>query len=204
MTNEYFTPAAEPPSKHLSFLCDIIFLPSMSCIGFLMTGDYRSYWKTDIFTKRLLFLRLLPIDPKQIVAARYVQIGINLVLMSAVFFIPFYFISVLAERLSLLEYLYFITLWLCYGMCMAAVFAYKELGTTGKSYFLFCMLWAAAYIGMALLAWGLGFGFLEMSVKAVETFGPAAPAIGIILVIVWNQWWRKATLRKISRREFTR
>lgn len=204
IVNELYPDALEAASRSTSFLADIMFLCSLSCIGFIMTGEYRNYWRSDIFSKRLLYMRSLPIAAKELVLVRYVHIAINLLYLSLIFFVPFYFLSVLGERFTILEYLSFALIWLCFGACMSIVFAHKELGGTGKAYLWFSVISVAVYFAASGAAAYAGFGFVSASVEAAKRYGPLVPCVGLILSAGWAYVWSRWTSERISRRDFGR
>ncbi|MEF3313721.1 hypothetical protein PV433_33055 [Paenibacillus sp. GYB004] len=188
----------------VGFLADLMFLCSLSCIGFVMSGEYRSYWLSDVFTKKLLYLRSLPISTKELVWARYVQIGINLLIMSAILFIPLYFISLLDDILTVTEYISFAVLWMCVGACSSMVFAYKELSGSGKSYFWFCMISVAGYMAVSGLCWYWNFGLVEHSVIFAQKAGLLAAVVCLVITALWGWFWGRMTNDKIRRREYAR
>ncbi|TMV43107.1 hypothetical protein FE783_36165 [Paenibacillus mesophilus] len=204
IVNELFPNSPEPVSMHVSFLADIMFLCSMSCIGFFMTGEYRYYWRSDVFTKRLMYMRSLPIDTKELVLARYMQMGINLLYLSIIFFVPFYFICVLGEMLTVAEYISFAIVWMSFGACMSILFAYKEMCGSGKSYFWFCMLGVVAYFAASGAAWYAGFGFVKLSVELVDQFGLFVSLASLLITWIWTLAWSRITKQKISRRDYAR
>lgn len=204
IVNELVQDSIKPGSLRTSFLADIMFLCSLSCIGFFMTGEYRNYWRSDVFSKRLMYMRSLPIGTKELVLARYMQMGINLLYLSLIYFVPFYFLCVLGERFTLTEYFSFTIFWLCFGACISIVFAYKEMGSSGRSYFLFSMVWVVVYFIASGAAWYGGFGFVLLSVEWVERFGLLVPLASLIVTILWLRVWGGMTINKISRRDYAR
>jgi hypothetical protein len=204
IVNELFQNSPEPASMLVSFLADIMFLCSMSCIGFFMTGEYRNYWRSDVFSKRLMYMRSLPIGTKELVLARYMQMGINLLYLSIIFFIPFYFICVLGDTLTLTEYISFAVVWMSFGACMSIVFAYKEMSGSGKSYFWFSMLGVVAYFVVSGAAWYAGFGLVKLSVDLVERYGLYVSLASLLVTTIWVKLWSEITKNKISRRDYTR
>lgn len=204
IVNELFPNSPEPVGMQVSYLADIMFLCSMSCIGFFMTGEYRYYWRSDVFTKRLLYMRSLPIGTKELVLARYLQMGINLLYLSIIFFVPFYFICVLGDTLTLAEYFSFAVVWMSMGACMSILFAYKEMSGSGKSYFWFSMLGVVAYFALSGAAWYAGFGFVKLSVELVKRFGLLVPLASLLITWIWTMLWSRITQNKISRRDYAR
>lgn len=203
ITNElYDNNSVEPVSMGVSFLADILFVCSLSSIGFFLTGEYRNYWQSDIFSKRLMYMRSLPIDTKEIVLARYIQIGMSSLYSSVIFFVPFYFLSVLGERFTVVEYISFAAVWMGFGACMSIVFAYKELGGSGKSYFIYCLAWVVVYLAACGAAWYAGFGFVALAVEGVERFGLLVPFVSVTVTLAWTILWCKLTERQIRRRDY--
>jgi hypothetical protein len=87
---------------------------------------------------------------------------------------------------------------------MSIVFAYKEMGGSGRSYFLFSMVWVVVYFIASGAAWYGGFGFVLLSVEWVERFGLLVPLASLLVTILWLRVWGGMTINKISRRDYAR
>ncbi|WP_158289734.1 ABC-2 transporter permease [Paenibacillus flagellatus] len=204
ITREQFPLDPAETAGRLGTVADIMLLTSMSCVGFAMTGDYRVYWRSDIFSKRLLFLRQLPISVRELVAARYVLIAINTAMLSVLYFVPLFLFGPLGRLLTPLQIVSFALTWVAFGVCMSVMYAYKELAGSGKSYFLYCCVWAILLIAIPVLTSLLGFGFVESSVEAVKRYGALVPVIGAVVAAVWVGFWFRKTERRIRSRSFSR
>ncbi|RKN61400.1 hypothetical protein [Paenibacillus ginsengarvi] len=186
----------------ISIPADIVFLTAMCCIGFSMTADYVSFYKTDIFTRKLQYMRQLPIGPSELVTARYLQIAITTVAQSLLFFIPFYFISDMGYLLTPAQFVAFALIWIFFGICVCLAFTYMELGLSGKVYFLFNMIVVFILVAAASTAGYFGISLVDLTVRGAATFGVWMSLAGLVIAILSGCVWFRLTERKIRSRSF--
>ncbi|GAA3410006.1 ABC-2 transporter permease [Paenibacillus hodogayensis] len=183
---------------------DVLFLIAMSCIAFSFTGDYTKYYQNDIFSRRLIYMKQLPISLQEIVMARYVQLAFTTLIQGILFFIPFAFLSRVNELLPVGSFLGFMVMWVCFGLCFGVVFAYKELGGNGKSYLWFSIIATFVLLAAALLSGLSGFSLVEMTIKVSSWYGGVILAPAFLFTIVWGRLWFGWTVLKIKNRSFVR
>lgn len=186
------------------FMADVIFLTCMSCLGFILTREYRNYWRNDVFTKRMLFMRTLPISAKELVTARFTLMGISLAVTSAIFFIPFYFIAAISRALSLLQFMGLVFVWISYGALMGALYISVEMLASGKTYLAVSTIGAFAYLGIAGLGWLFGFGIFSSSLEMVRSGGAILPAVSVIFAVTGVFGIMRVVEKRILTREFGR
>lgn len=192
------------PDKDMSVVIDILFLGGLSVVGFSMTSDYTTYHRTDIFSRRLMYLRQLPIGISELLLAKYVQMGITTVVQSLLFFVPFYFISRLGDMFTLGQFLAFALIWACFGACFSVVFAYKEMGGGGRSYLWFCFISVAVMLAAVVAARLLGSSFTELTLQSAVQAGAVMAIVGLVFSVGWCRLWFGWTVRKIRSRSFAK
>jgi CRISPR-associated Cas5-like protein len=204
LAREILAGGGERPLWIASFLIDILFLSSMSTIGFIFNGEYGKYWITDVFTKKLLFMRMLPIDLRELLLARYIGFFINVVFLSAVYFSFFYVLTGFGQHYTFGQFMSFLLLWISFGICSGAFYIYKELGSNGKSYFIYSFAIVGVLIALSGATSGFGYGFFATSLRLAERFPLPSAIIGLLFAALWAIWWGRRTERKIRMREFAR
>ena len=188
-----------------AYYVDVFFLAlGLLLVGNYVSRDYLSSW-VDSFSKRLYFLRSLPISVWGVVMSRMLTMVPALVFTVPALFLPVYFLSeAFASQLGPLQYLWFAAIWVGYGFFWAGLFLYLELGIHGKTY-----NWLA--IGMVVfllflfwpLDWLLDLRLVGRTIELVGTYG-ALPAIAALLVgITGFVLWGRATVRRIERRDLS-
>lgn len=118
----------------------------LSSLGFALTKEYLSYYRTDFFSQKLAFYRRLPITGKEIVTARYLVLLATLPLMSICYYIPFYLVFRLGQDEPGAVFLGVLVMWTSFSLLCGAGFVHLELGYPGRKYFIvtifaifFCM-----------------------------------------------------------------
>ncbi|CAG7636066.1 hypothetical protein ACFQI7_06970 [Paenibacillus allorhizosphaerae] len=190
--------------RSLSAAVDIIFLCGISCLGFAMAGEYLTYHRTDFFSRKVQYMRQLPISISETVGAKYLQMGVTLIAQTLLFFLPFYFIGRISDLLTFGQSLAFILVWVYFGACMSVVFAYKELGGTGKSYMRFSLIFTVLLVAASVGIKVLGTGFLELTMQGAVSFGLWIIVLGAALSAFWIWLWFRLTVNKIRSRSFVR
>ncbi|UJF34155.1 ABC-2 transporter permease [Paenibacillus hexagrammi] len=142
-------------SIYLAIISNFFVLAIIPNLGFPLKKKYLNYWKTDIFSKRLAFLKSLPISNREIVWSRYVQVLIVMMLMSTIFFSSYWLISVIFGDAGLHfgTYLLFAITWIGYSMLMSALYVFWELALWGKQYFIRNIMMIPVYAAIGVLLW---------------------------------------------------
>ncbi len=187
-----------------TFVTDGLLLICVSVMGFVMTKDYRTYWSSDSFTRRLVFLRAMPIRVEEIVLARFQQMVVCMLLLSASFFLPLYYFSGFADQISVWQYIEWAVTWLGISIMIGGFYVYVELGTTGKQYLLVSFLVTGLTL-MAAIAIGLtGFSLFLTTVDLIEQYGLLVPILSHIVGFVIMLGWIKLCERRIRTRKYAR
>ncbi|CAG7632364.1 hypothetical protein PAESOLCIP111_03372 [Paenibacillus solanacearum] len=190
--------------RSLGTAVDIMFLCGISCIGFTMTGEYLNYHQTDFFSRKMQYMRQLPISISETVAAKYLQMGVTLLPQALLLFVPFYFIGRIGETLTAGQALAFVLAWIYFGACMSVVFAYKELGGSGKSYMRFNLVFTAFLVAATVGVNLLGISFLELTMQGAARGGAGIAVLGAVITALWTLFWFRLTVKRIHSRTFIR
>ncbi|MBH5320199.1 hypothetical protein I6N90_20545 [Paenibacillus sp. GSMTC-2017] len=128
---------------------DFITLSVLPTLGFMSTQSMGFYWKTDVFTKKLVVWRTMPIPVKQIALGRFL-IFITILLPALIlYFILFYVIlKFTIDEISLLPFILFAIFWIGYAITIGLIYLFFELTQSGKVYFWFCMLLVIGYLAI--------------------------------------------------------
>jgi hypothetical protein len=157
---------------------DTIYVATLPSMGFAMDWKNLNYAKNDVFTKQLAWLRVMPISPKAIVIARYLQLFVTLIVPAVVFFGVQYLLSAnLRNLIGPADYLAFVLIWLGYSLSLAAIYICCELGLPGKIYFKVCFGFIPFYIGLAWLPFWIGSSYVKSSLLWAQDWGLFAPLI---------------------------
>ncbi|WP_166242784.1 hypothetical protein [Paenibacillus turpanensis] len=173
--------------KHSSsVIMDFTFLCFVSVLGAAFYKDhFSSYWRTDIFTKQLQFIRRLPIDPKHIVQSRVLQILISTVLCAACFLLPFGVIVAFFSETPVYatDFILFTIFWMSYSIFFGMIYLMLELSMSGKKYAIFGSL---LYVPVFITDIVMIFGFKKSFVIETLFFGRSVPGtiMGSGLVIL--------------------
>jgi len=190
--------------RSLSTAVDIMFLCGISCIGFAMSGEYLNYHRTDFFSRKVQYMRQLPISVPETVAAKYLQMGVTLIPQALLLFVPFYFIGRIGETLTFGQALAFILIWIYFGACMSVVFAFKELGGSGKSYMWFNLAFTAVLVAATVCVNLFGISFLTLTMQGAARGGAGIAVLGAVITALWTLFWFRLTVKRIHSRTFTR
>ncbi len=162
---------------------------------------------TDPFSKRLYFLRSLPVSVPQIVASRVLSMAPALVLNSLAFFGSLYaFVAMmgspLSTRLDTAGYVWFALMLVGYALIWAGANLYAEQGTSGSTYMRaqFAMFIPIVAL-LLLLEWALDPGIIPTLIDLGESYGPLSVAPFLLVGTGAFAAWAVATTRRIARRD---
>ncbi|WP_040952203.1 ABC-2 transporter permease [Gorillibacterium massiliense] len=185
------------------FLQDVAYLAAAAVMGFAMSRDYLEYWKTRPFTRKLTVLCTLPIETKDLVAAKYLTTTRNLLINGLVFFGTQYLISEdIRKTLPGFHYVLFVIFWLGIFIAFTAFYLYLEMGCTEKKYLLSNMIIGA----ILLLVFGLingitGSGLISHSMEWISSYGIAASLLSLLAGLVITAYVAGKTVQKLDNRD---
>lgn len=161
----------------------------------------------DPFSKRLYFLRSLPVSVPQIVASRVLSMAPALVLNSVAFFGALYAFSgvmgsSVSARLGAPGYLWFALMWVGYALVWGGANLYVEQGTSGSTYMRaqFAMFVPLAAL-IVVLEWALDPGIIPTLIDLGESYGLLSVAPFLLVGTGTFAAWAMATARRIARRD---
>lgn len=171
-------------------------------VNFLFNKDYYYRLRDDNLSKRLAFLRGLPISVGRIVFGRVAIMLLTLACASPFFFLtPYLLYDGLRERISLTGYLCFVAFWLGYALFMVGVLVFVWLGLPWETERKILFSLPVFYLLLALISSfffeaGLVAGVLGVTRDHGLTLA-TAPVVGIISLF----FWAKAAGNGLRRRD---
>lgn len=146
--------AQEQSDTNIGWLADFLYLTLLPIMSFLMNRSVFRHRTDDPFTRKLAYLKTMPISMNAIVISRMMLMISVLIPVSAFFFTLQYLLTEkLNEMLSIDQYLIFVFIWIGYSIITGCAFVYVEQAYSGKVYFFFSMASMVLYLIMAALLW---------------------------------------------------
>ncbi|KHF38534.1 hypothetical protein [Halalkalibacter okhensis] len=187
---------------------DIFFVaivPSLAAI--FMSGPYLSFQtiKDDPFTKRMAFLRTLPIPVTVIALSKTLMMLITLLIMSTIFYgaMAFALPDSFFTYVTLPEFFVFILLWFGYSLALGGMNPYIEYGTSGKVLHLLPFVWIALMFGLFFsFRHIVGHSIVEWSLLLVKDFGWFSAIVSIIIGVMGCFLWHKLLMRRLKKRDY--
>ncbi|MGO4539521.1 hypothetical protein [Paenibacillus sp. 2TAB19] len=166
----------ESEEDSMSWLTDFIYLSLLPCLGFVLNNTMMNYFKKDTYSKKLAYLRTLPITPQQIALGRLIQLTIVLFAAQLIYFVAQYVIIHFASSvvIDFGDFALYALFWFGYSLTIATSYVYWEMGYSGKIYMVVCTLVAILFLGIAITITWLGQGNI---------------VIGILEAIEEGKWW---------------
>jgi hypothetical protein len=184
-----------------AFLPDYLFL----LLGFVLcvnsfSRDYFLVWTADPFTSRLAFMRSLPISPRSLVAGRMLSMVLALPFTVPAFFVPVYLFSDLRELGA--SFIWFVGVWVGYGLFGAGLTLLMELGLDGRTYtaISFGMV-AVVLVTVALLEWAVALRLVERTVALVGEYGPLPAVVSLVVGAGLFVLLARLTARRVEGRD---
>lgn len=189
-------------AAYASFALDVYLLAA--CCNLALNWTAVGYWTPteDRISRRLAFLRSLPIPTRALVAGRALVMVLTLAVMASVFFLALYRLSGdLRADLGPAGYLGFAGIWSGYALLMGAFGLYLEWGFSGKTLFRAQFVWVGALLAAAATANLLGVRLFAGSVELARAFGPLAGFVALLVGAAGLALSTLATARRLRRRE---
>lgn len=197
------------PDRAASAAVDIFFVFGLSALATnAFSRDYL-YSLGDSFSKRLYFLRSLPISIGALVASRPLTMLLALALNSLVFFAAIRGISgssgvQIVQRLGTGEYLTFAGIWLGYVLVCAGAWLYGEFGLHGRTFnWITIGIMAFVFVLLVLAETLLDVRIVLTTIQLAEAYGPllGLPVLFFgVLALTLSGW---ATGWRLKRRDLT-
>ena len=191
-----------------SLLLDFYFLgvagPVLT-LNVLFNKDYSAYWRRDYLTKRLFFLRSLPIGVRELVVGRVLVMLFTLLVMAPCFFVPLYLMSAEpAFGSDPVRYAWFAVLWLGFALFVGGANMYAWLATDGRT-----NVWVAAVaivsiaLVVGLLNAAFGVGIVTGTMGLVRAYGPLPSVLSLLAGLGALFLWALAMERRLKRRDLS-
>ncbi|MDQ0112264.1 hypothetical protein [Paenibacillus harenae] len=165
----------ERETDSMSWLTDFIYLSLLPCLGFVLNNTMMNYYKKDSYSRKLAYLRTLPITPQQIALGRLIQLTLVLFAAQLIFFAAQYVIIYFSfVEIDLGDFALYALFWFGYSLTIAMAYVYWEIGHSGKVYFAACIVTAILFLAIA---------------AAVSWLGEGNIVIGTLGAIEEGKWW---------------
>jgi hypothetical protein len=193
--------------RFFGFLRDLWFLTVVPVLGvnFLFNRDYYYRLREDNLSKRLAFLRRLPIPAQTVVACRATIMLLALACAAPAFFLPVYLVSrPLQDRLDPAQYLFFALVWSGYALFAGGFLVFVWLGLSWRTEKKVLMV---AFPLFNLLVAGLsnyfvfGAGIVAGTLGLVEEGGAPTAVLALSLGACGFALWGWAAAVYLERRE---
>lgn len=183
---------------------DILMLTSVSVMGFVMSKEYRNYWNSDTITKKLAYMRSLPIRIEELVLGRFQTLFVCLFAFAPILYIPLYFVAGFGSHLSIVHYVEWAITWLGIGASIGGMYVVTEMGWSGKHYFWFCMASMIGIVLLGVMGAVIGVSYVKATIELVEDYGVLIPALSLIAALLLTRLWMKLTERRLRTRDYAR
>lgn len=193
-----------------SFMLDLWFLflvPLFITQNVLLNREYASYWRTDYLSKRLHFLRSLPIEVRELVAGRVLVLLFSVLVLAPFFFAPLYLVSDLEGEpagLGFGGHLWFALVWVGYSLAFGGANLYGWLAVSGRtSLWIALAATPAAFLAVALLDWWFGIPVVMSTLELSRTRGPLVAVFALAVGSVGLFLWARLMERRLRRRDLS-
>jgi len=186
------------------FVTDLFYLMIMSSIGFaLFSREYRSNWvKTRPITRKLTYLKGLPISSNEIAASRSILYLITLGLLGSVFFVALYLFSpFFHSEIGLGLYISFALVWLGYALAVGGTFLIAEQTMSEKAYFILSFLFIGIFTAIAVLLRVTGFPLVKNVLAWVQQYGVIVSFLSVIIGLIVLLLSTKVIAHRLNKRE---
>ncbi|WP_010277007.1 ABC-2 transporter permease [Paenibacillus senegalensis] len=181
---------------------DIYFMAVVSTLGFsLMSKEYRSFgWKKAPITKKLMFLKSMPISAKEIIGSRVLYFLITFIFYGTVFFSVLGYVW-LREGNALSEFVIFALVWLSYGLAVGSFYLWMEITQGEKIYFISSFIIIGIFILLTVLLRLAGFSLYDLIIDGTKTYGFILPLCTIPIAVFISLICVRAAVGGLDRRE---
>lgn len=194
-----------------NWVLDFFFLLFVSLLAINWFAEGWSFPWRNVFSKRYAFLRILPIDSRDLIAGRVLTMTLTLLSLSALFFLPGYllanllgteqFLDAVRSQLNLLQYLWFVIIWIMFGLVAGGFHLYMESGVRGRSILIVQLAW---YLPLLLLVFVVSpaiDGIVAGTLRLVQQYGPLPAVVAAIVGGPLFSLWVVAAKRRLERRD---
>lgn len=189
-----------------TFLLDLWFLLMVAVlnVNFLFNRDYYYKLSEDNYTKRLSFLRGLPISSRAVIVGRAMYMAVALVCSVPPFFlIPCLASAELRALIGPLNYIWFVEVWLGYALFMMGflLFMWNGLSFQTEQLLLFLFFPGGCLLVATVSNLALDGGLTMSLIQVAKTQGPLAALVSIAAGCAALTLWVKMAEKRLDRRE---
>lgn len=177
------------------FLADAFFL---GVCGFLAVNAFVS---RDDYSRRLLFLRELPISATSVIAGRAILMLFAFVVNVLAFFLPAYFLTDFGGLGA--SYLWFAGVWIGYGLLVSGLYLLFGFTTNGEAHPAPISMGSVLtfVVVVAILEWTADLGLVGRTVELVRAYGALPAVFSVLAGVVAFGLLARATVLRTQRRE---
>lgn len=196
---------AEDSFPSSGFIVDVLFLMFLGNLAVNWTSSGYFFVDRDSFQKDLSFLRGFPISVRHLVTMRLFMLIFTLIAMTPLMFLPPYFLyASVSEAFGLIDYLWFVVVWACYGLVSGYLLAYLDFGFRAKTMFVVQLVWVLALLAVILAAnLVFGEGIVVGSARLVFSYGPTPALLALFVAAGGAYLWVRLLERRLRRKDLT-
>lgn len=166
-------------------------------VGF-KSSYFTPYYKTDLFTKKVSWLKQMPISNHQIFLSRMIEQTVMLIYSSLLIFgmLALIFGIMKTFELSFIQYLQMMGVWAGYAMLFGSIYLAMEFGVSGKRYFVGSLIISFAFMLITVLIsiW-IKIPIWHLVITWVKLGGWIAPlisiGIGLLGIFICQKWMQR-------------
>lgn len=190
-------------SDHEYFMLDVFFIALLPTIGMAQSNAYLSlrFEEKDPFTRKLFFLRSLPIPVKVIALSRFQLQALSHITLIPIFFIVSYAASyTYRELLHPGQLILLMMIWFGYSLLVGGLHHYLELSVSGKAYLWVSFGLMLLLVGGVIILRQYDRSLVEWTIGLAQS-GPLFPILIFVLGIAFAALWKTAVERRIMQRD---
>jgi len=188
------------------FVLDMGFLmvTPILVINAILNRDYSARFKHDNMSRRIAFLRSLPITTRVLVTSRVLTMLLALPVTAPLFFLPPYLLSpALGEGLVPAQYLSFAAIWIGYALVVGGGYMYVWMGVSGSTDRRISLGLIFLIPIFAGLLNGFDVNIVEGTITLARAYGPLAAIVALAVGSVGLFLWGRAAERCLGNRDLT-
>lgn len=139
-------------SGNMNWTLDFLMIALLPCLGLISGQMMTAYWKQDLFTKKIIYWRTMPISLRQIALGKLIQMAMMLLATHTVFFILYFAgLRMLEVDIPITGSILNALFWFSYSLVCSTLYIYLEVSYSGKMYTVFCFITTFVFLAATLL-----------------------------------------------------
>jgi len=200
--NALFGSEADKVPSAIIGIIDWMFLAIMPIMGSCMNRTVFSIWRDDSHTRRMAVLRAYPIPLPVVIGSRVMQtVLLTTINVTAMLALIYALSPDLRDNVSIVRWIVFDAMWICYSLIVGSVLIWLELGHSGKRYVLIYLIGFVIVSAIVItMSWLSVHPFTEV-LAWTELAGAPAILLGLLAAAAAALWiGYRVTIRKIRTR----